>query len=60
MRSEMFETEAAECRRRAATEFAGKPEEPLLLRLARVFEELNCDDDAPEARDADGCRPDAY
>jgi hypothetical protein len=60
MRSEMFETEAAECRRRAATEFAGRPEEPLLLRLARVFEELDSEDGAPDRGSTEGCRSEAY
>jgi hypothetical protein len=40
MRTETFKDEAEECRRQAATAFVGKPEEPFLLRLADMFEEL--------------------
>lgn len=40
MRTDMFRNEAKKCRRQAATAFAGKPEEPFLLRLADMFEEL--------------------
>jgi len=40
MRSETLKSEAEKCRRQAATSFVGKPEEPFLLQLAGVFEEL--------------------
>jgi len=40
MRTETLKSEAEKCRRQAATSFVGKPEEPFLLQLAGVFEEL--------------------
>ena len=40
MRTDTFKNEAKKCRRQAATAFVGKPEEPFLLRLADLFEEL--------------------
>jgi hypothetical protein len=40
MRTHLFEHEAAECRRQAATAFSGKPEAPFLLSLAGAFETL--------------------
>ncbi|MEP7131191.1 MAG: hypothetical protein ABI770_08690 [Sphingomicrobium sp.] len=40
MRPDTFKNEAEECRRQAATAFAGKPEGRLLLQLAGAFDEL--------------------
>jgi hypothetical protein len=41
MRKRSFGDEAEECRRQAE-QFAGRPEGPFLLRVARSFEELEC------------------
>lgn len=49
MRTETLKSEAEKCRRQAATSFVGKPEEPFLLQLAGMFDEL--------AQDQAGARP---
>jgi hypothetical protein len=45
MRTDTYRIEAEECRRQAATAFAGKPEGAFLLRLAGMFEELAAEGD---------------
>jgi hypothetical protein len=40
MRTEIFKSQAEECRRQATTTFEGRPEKAFLLRLAGVFDEL--------------------
>jgi hypothetical protein len=40
MRPDKLKAEAAECRRQAATDYLGKPEEAFLLQLATMFEDL--------------------
>jgi len=40
MRTDTYKSEAEECRRQAATAFAGKPEGAFLLRLAGMFDQL--------------------
>jgi len=40
MRPDKLRAQAAECRRQAATDYLGKPEEAFLLQLAAIFEEL--------------------
>lgn len=41
----LFKEEADSCRRKAS-EFAGRPEAPFLLRVARAFDELAISDDS--------------
>jgi hypothetical protein len=50
MRTDSYKSEAEECRRQAATAFAGKPEGAFLLRLAGMFEELALE--RPSTREA--------
>jgi hypothetical protein len=56
----MFREQAENCRKQAS-EFAGRPEAPFLLRVASVFDELAVDDAATqlhvEARGAPVIRP---
>lgn len=40
MRTDIFKSEAEECRRQAATAYHGRPEGAFLLRLATMFDEL--------------------
>jgi hypothetical protein len=54
MRTDSYKAEAEECRRQAATAFAGKPEGAFLLRLAGMFEELAADGDQSDRHTSPG------